>query len=150
MKNKIIVTGGNAEEAANAITANIANSDILVYSLSEEEYQEKKKDYYNLLNKKSKVVSFKPCEGTLVKTNRKEAPYQLVAYKATFKAPRKTSSTKVGAGNGVATGRIYRFGKFKPQMLTILAIMRMTIQERKQANVSIDTFSRKLRKVKKI
>lgn len=108
---------------------------------------------YDKINKGSHVASFEPCEGTRVKTNRKNADgtkeYQLSAYKVN-KAPKGINSTKIGNNGDVAWGKIYRKGKFQPQMLTVLLVMRMTIAKRMKAGVTIDSFPRELRKVKKI
>lgn len=89
----------------------------------------------------SKFYEFTPCKGTLVNTLQgNETVKQQINYRIN-KAPVQISSTKLGAQSSVKFLRIIgRKGRYQPQMLTVVALMRMT---RKQLIDFIDEKTKK-------
>lgn len=90
--------------------------------------------------KGSKFYKIYKCKGTIVNAGfdkNKKQIQKLINYRVN-KAPRNISSTKLGNQSGVKFLRqTERRGRYQPQMLTVLTIMRMTKKQRKNIETPI-------------
>lgn len=90
--------------------------------------------------KGSKHFEFIPCKGTLVNTKNKDGQdvKKQINYRVN-KALRQVSSTKLGNQSTVKFLRqTERKGRYQPQMITVLLLMRMTKKQCK--NIEIDRY----------
>ncbi len=90
----------------------------------------------------SRYYKFIPCEGTLKNVIDKEGikqDQQIVNYRSYENKDKPLSSTKLGKGYN---SEIYRKGRYEKEMLTVLAIMKMTKKQRQQNASAISEFSR--------
>lgn len=91
--------------------------------------------------KESKFYKFTKCEGTLVNTRHDENhnPIQELNNYRVNKAPRIESSTKLGNDNSLKI-KTYRKGRYQPQMLTVLLVMRMTKRQREKLDKPLNRY----------